>query len=54
MSKKTSNSKEFWNKCLIKFNEYLKSNTFKKAIELVADEFKLSYDKTYKILFPPS
>ncbi|MHA1312039.1 MAG: hypothetical protein ACTSQO_14075 [Candidatus Helarchaeota archaeon] len=46
-------NKEFWNKCLLKFNEYLKSNDFKTAIKLVAKEFNLTYKEAYKILFPP-
>jgi hypothetical protein len=54
MSEKSQENKEFWNKCLVKFNEYLKTNDFKKAVQLVANEFNLEYDEAYKILFPPS
>ncbi|MHA1269819.1 MAG: hypothetical protein ACTSPY_08555 [Candidatus Helarchaeota archaeon] len=54
MTDQSDKNKKFWNQCLLKFNEYLKSNDFKKSIQLVADEFNLSYDEAYKILFPPS
>ena len=53
MANTISNTKELWNKCLIKFNEYLKSNNFKEAVHLVAKDFNLTYEETYKILFPP-
>ncbi|MHA1230544.1 MAG: hypothetical protein ACTSRP_06070 [Candidatus Helarchaeota archaeon] len=53
MKNNSSIDKSLWGKCLIKFNEYLKSNDFKTAVELVAKDFNLTYDEAYKLLFPP-